>query len=108
MQLNEYQKLAARTINHDLDASQQLLNGCMGLCGEAGEVIDILKKHLAQGHSLDCEKIKDELGDVMWYVAQTATALNIDLDDVAIYNISKLGKRYPVGFDSNRSINRED
>lgn len=107
MRLNDYQELAARTINFNLDASEMLLNGCMGLCGEAGEVIDVLKKHRAQGHSLDREKLIDELGDVMWYVAETATALDIELKDVAKFNIAKLAKRYPEGFNSDRSINRE-
>ena len=107
MRLNEYQELAARTINFELDASEMLLNGCMGLCGEAGEVIDVLKKHRAQGHSLDAEKMIDELGDVMWYVAETATALGVKLKDIAQFNIAKLARRYPEGFNSDRSINRE-
>ena len=108
MTLNEYQTLAMRTINTELDASETLLNGCMGLCGEAGEVIDILKKHRAQGHSLDRERIIDELGDVMWYASEIAHALDVGLDDVGKHNIAKLSKRYPEGFSVERSINRED
>lgn len=108
MTLNEYQTLAMRTINIELDASETLLNGCMGLCGEAGEVIDVLKKHRAQGHSLDRERIIDELGDVMWYASEIAHALGVDLDDVGKHNIAKLSKRYPEGFSVERSINRED
>lgn len=106
MKLNDYQKLAMRTINHDLDASEMLLNGCMGLCGEAGEVIDVLKKHRAQGHSLDADRIVDELGDCMWYAAEIAHALGVTLEDVAKHNIAKLAKRYPSGFDAEHSINR--
>ena len=107
MTLNEYQKLAMRTINTELDAPETLLNGCMGICGEAGELIDTLKKHRAQGHTLDVAHMLDELGDVMWYVAEVAHALSTELNDVAKGNVAKLSKRYPVGFDPERSINRE-
>ena len=65
---NEYQKLAARTMNPALRGRDVLINGVMGLCGEAGEAIDIVKKHLAQGHELDREGLIKELGDVAWYL----------------------------------------
>lgn len=58
MDANEYQKLAMKTLNPALGEKDVLINAVMGLCGEAGEVIDIVKKHLAQGHALDTEKIK--------------------------------------------------
>ena len=57
MKINEYQELAMRTLNQKLDKKDVLINGVMGLCGEAGEAIDIVKKHLAQGHELDKEKL---------------------------------------------------
>ena len=57
MKINEYQQLAMRTLNKDLSKKDVLINGVMGLCGEAGEAIDIVKKHLAQGHELDKEKL---------------------------------------------------
>ena len=79
----------------------------MGLCGEAGEVIDLVKKHLHQGHPLNKEQLIKELGDVAWYLAEAAYALGVDLDTVCAGNISKLKKRYPEGFDKERSINRE-
>lgn len=108
MKMNDYQVLAMRTINTDLSRDETLLNGCMGLCGEAGEVIDILKKHRGQGHPLNRKRMLEELGDVMWYVAEIAHSLDADLDDVCKDNIAKLGKRYPEGFDADRSINRKD
>lgn len=108
MKINEYQKLAMTTLNPKLDKKDVLINGVMGLCGESGETIDIVKKHLAQGHELDKDKIIDELGDVAWYLAETAYALDTDLETVLTKNIEKLKKRYPEGFDSNKSINRED
>lgn len=106
MTINEYQKLAMTTLNPALDKKDILLNGVMGLCGESGEAIDIVKKHLAQGHELDREKLIKELGDVAWYIAETATALDIELEEVLTRNIEKLKERYPEGFDSERSINR--
>ena len=84
-----------------------LINGVMGLCGEAGEAIDIVKKHLAQGHELDREGLIKELGDVAWYLAETATALGIDLDEVLERNIDKLKKRYPEGFSAEKSQHRQ-
>ena len=80
----------------------------MGLCGEAGEAIDIVKKHLAQGHELDKEKLIKELGDVAWYLAETAYALDIDLETVFKLNIEKLKRRYPEGFEKEKSINRDE
>ena len=104
---NEYQKLALVTLNPALSEKDVLINGVMGLCGEAGEAIDIVKKHLAQGHELDREKLIGELGDIAWYLAETAHALGVSLDEVLERNIDKLKKRYPEGFDENRSIHRE-
>lgn len=106
MTINEYQKLAMTTLNKELDKKDVLINGVMGLCGEAGEAIDIVKKHLAQGHDLDREHLIDELGDVAWYIAETAYALDVDLSEVLERNINKLKKRYPDGFDKEKSINR--
>lgn len=108
MTINEYQKLAMTTLNPELDKKDVLINGVMGLCGESGEVIDIVKKHLAQGHELDREKIIKELGDVAWYMAEIATVLDVELEDVLVQNIEKLKKRYPEGFSMEKSINREE
>ena len=108
MTVNEYQKLAMTTLNPALDKKDVLINGVMGLCGESGEAIDIVKKWLAQGHELDKEKLAKELGDIAWYLAETATALDLKLEDIFKANIEKLKKRYPEGFDSQRSIHREE
>ena len=107
MTANEYQRLAMVTLNPDLSKKDVLINGVMGLCGESGEVIDIVKKWLAQGHELDREKLTKELGDVAWYLAETATALDLNLEDIFQANIDKLKKRYPEGFDAQRSIHRD-
>ena len=108
MTINEYQKLAMTTLNPALSEKDVLINGVMGLCGESGEAIDIVKKWLAQGHELDREKLAKELGDICWYLAETATALDLSLEDIMAANIEKLRKRYPEGFDTERSVNRKD
>ncbi len=107
MTVNDYQKLAMTTLNPELSRKDVLINGVMGLCGESGEAIDIVKKWLAQGHELDREKLAKELGDIAWYLAETAWALDIPLEDIFQGNIDKLKKRYPEGFDTARSVARE-
>ncbi|MEE0966654.1 MAG: nucleoside triphosphate pyrophosphohydrolase family protein [Bacilli bacterium] len=106
MEINEYQTLAMRTLNKDLNKKDILINGVMGLCGESGEAIDIVKKHLAQGHHLDKEHLIKELGDIAWYLAETAYALDVNLEEVFQLNIDKLKKRYPDGFEIKKSIER--
>ena len=108
MTINEYQKLAMTTLNPELKKKDVLINGVMGLCGESGEAIDIVKKWLAQNHELDREKLIKELGDIAWYLAETAYALDVPLEDVLQGNIDKLKKRYPEGFDTEKSIHRTD
>ena len=108
MTVNEYQQLAMTTLNPQLSRKDVLINGLMGLCGESGEAIDIVKKWLAQGHELDREKLAKELGDICWYLAETATALDLSLEDILAANIEKLKKRYPEGFDADRSVNRAE
>ncbi len=106
MQINEYQRLAMTTLNPELAQKDILINGVMGLCGESGEAIDIVKKWLAQGHELDKDRLVKELGDIAWYLAETAYALDIDLETVLRRNIEKLKARYPQGFDTARSLAR--
>lgn len=108
MKINEYQKLAMTTLNKDLNDNDILINGVMGLCGEAGEVIDLVKKHLHQGHSLNKDQLVKELGDVAWYLAEIAYAIDVDLETVLSLNIEKLKKRFPNGFEIEKSINREN
>ena len=106
MHANEYQKLAMITLNPALSKKDVLINGVMGLCGESGEAIDIVKKHLHQGHALDTENLIKELGDIAWYLAETAFALDVSLEKVMRDNLEKLQARYPEGFDTEKSINR--
>lgn len=106
MTVNEYQRLAMSTLNPALNRKEVLLNSVMGLCGESGEAIDIVKKWMAQGHALDKEHLAKELGDVAWYLAEAATALDIPLETIFQGNLDKLKKRYPEGFDAQKSVTR--
>ncbi len=106
MDANEYQRLAMTTLNPELERRDVLINSVMGLCGESGEAIDIVKKWLAQGHELDRERLAGELGDIAWYLAEAAFALDIPLEDILRANIEKLRKRYPEGFEAQRSRER--
>lgn len=107
MTINEYQQEALRTEPKDrMTKTGRMLNGLMGLNGEAGEAIDILKKHLFQGHELNKEHLAKELGDIAWYLAVSADAIGYTLEDILQMNVSKLRARYPNGFDSNLSIHR--
>lgn len=107
MTVNEYQIAALRTANKALSMEELLLDGILGMNGEAGECSDIMKKHLFQGHDLDKEHLMKECGDVAWYLAITAYALGYTLDDVLAANMAKLANRYPDGFDELRSRNRK-
>ena len=107
MTINEYQSLAMRTSNKNLAPDGHLMNGVLGLAGEAGEAADLVKKYEFQGHALDAEHVAKELGDICWYLAETATAIGYDLETIMQMNIDKLRKRYPEGFDTERSQHRE-
>jgi NTP pyrophosphatase (non-canonical NTP hydrolase) len=110
MKINEYQELSKRTMPNkgfEMDVS----NYSMGLSGEAGEVVDVLKKIIHHGHehnNLSQLKLMGELGDVMHYVSGLCTLLNLNLEDVCKYNIEKLKTRYPEGFSTEASVNRND
>ena len=106
MKINEYQELAMKTLNPNLNKKDVLINSVMGLCGESGEAIDLVKKHIGQGHEFDKDKFVKELGDIAWYLAEAAYAIDMDLETILVNNIEKLKKRFPDGFDEKKSINR--
>lgn len=107
MTINEYQNAALRTAGTD-DPEGLLVNGVMGLAGESGECIDMVKKAVFQGHKLFAEDLAKELGDVAWYLAVSAFAIGYDLEDILQMNVDKLKKRYPEGFSAERSQHREE
>jgi len=124
--INEYQQLALRTESRlegpmsnarikaynngltELKWADRITQGLMGLSGESGECLDMLKKCLFQGHILDVKHLAKELGDVAWYLAVAANAIGYDLETILQMNVEKLKLRYPEGFDSNMSVHRRE
>ena len=109
MTINEYQALALRTesrITTDPVPYIRVLEGLMGLNGEAGEAIDLMKKVLFQGHEFDREHMAKELGDIAWYLAVSADAIGYDLESILQMNVDKLRTRYPDGFSTEQSLHR--
>ena len=105
---NQYQKEAFDLISED-GRKDMVLNGVLGLAGESGECCDIVKKNRFQGHELNKEHLIEELGDVMWYIAETASGLGVTLEEVAQYNLDKLHKRYHGNhFNKEDSIHRNE
>ena len=112
-QTESYTDLALKTLNKDvIEQKDLILNASLGLSGEVGEVNDIIKKYMYHGHKLDDdtkEKIILELGDVCWYVALMAWAIDkTKFEDVLNKNIAKLEKRYHGEFTTEKSVNRKE
>lgn len=107
MDANRYMRGALRTANCS-DENKLILQCALGLCGEAGEVAEQVKKHYFHGHRLDKRHMIEELGDVVWYLAVLCDAIGSDLQTVMQQNLIKLEKRYPAGFDPYRSQHRDD
>ena len=108
MEIKDYQVESDRTLNKALTYEQGVSNMIFGANGELGEITDILKKHFYQGHELNVEHLKEELGDVMYYIVNLASMFNLEMGDILSYNVDKLAKRYPNGFDKYYSINRNE
>jgi NTP pyrophosphatase (non-canonical NTP hydrolase) len=108
MDLNKYQKLAGRTARLDAEIGHRRIVATLGLCGEAGEFADHVKKIVGHDHPLQEERMKSELGDVLWYVAEVCSSFGWSLGDVAYENLLKLKRRYPDGFDAEKSLNRTE
>ncbi|MEO1208938.1 MAG: nucleoside triphosphate pyrophosphohydrolase family protein [Cyanobacteria bacterium J06638_20] len=106
MLFDEYQEKAAEFASDDLPREVALTVWALGLCGEAGEVADHIKKHVGHGHPLNRDYIKKELGDVLWYISALSDWLDMSIEGIAIQNIDKLKARYPEGFSQEASLNR--
>ena len=105
--LDQYQLLAARTINLDLTDEEMEFHALFGICSEVGELHGIYQKTF-QGHLADLEHVKKEIGDILWMIAELCTVYGFDLGDIAQLNIDKLKARYPDGFDSEHSLHRAE
>lgn len=108
MTMNEYQQMAMRTSRRDILPDDHLFNAMLGLAGETGECCDLVKKCFFQDGRDIRERLFDELSDVLWYIAEAASAMGWSLDEIAAHNIGKLCTRYPNGFNADNSLNRGD
>lgn len=106
MDFQQYSTKARSTRNPELNWQESLQNSMLGISGEYGELSDHIKKWKYHGHELDTEHIKKELGDILWYFEWLSDLFGFCLEDIAEANIDKLAKRYPNGFESERSLNR--
>lgn len=120
---SNYQLLAMRTNDHHstdrLDAWKTAMKGstidpggvmyaCLGLSGEVGEVIEIVKKWVFHKKPIDLLHMEKEVGDIMWYIAMICDSMGFDLDRIMAINIEKLKQRYPDGFSTEASNNRRE
>ncbi|HET8840490.1 MAG TPA: nucleoside triphosphate pyrophosphohydrolase family protein [Ktedonobacteraceae bacterium] len=106
MEISEYQEFVKRTCAVT-NREEVLKLALIGLQGELGEVAEPIKKHLWGGHHLDCTHLREEIGDVCWYLATLCNSLDISLDEALQANIEKLSRRYPDGFSAERSQHRQ-
>lgn len=91
------------------DTQIDLLHALLGLSGEVGELVDPVKKSMFYGKPLDVENIKEEAGDILWYIAgPLCSALGCTLEDLARANVAKLRKRYPEKYTDQAAIDRAD
>lgn len=104
---NEYQALAARTMNKKLKPFHQEAHALHLMASEVGEIHGIYQKSY-QGHQIDNIALKKELGDLLWGIAEFCTVAGWSLEEIMELNIEKLRRRYPEGFSEERSLNREE
>ena len=98
-----------RAYNDRMGLSGDILHSAVGISGEAGELLDHIKKVIWQGHCIDCTYVIKELGDILFYLTSMCNCVGTDIDEVRKLNIEKLTKRYPNGvFDRERSVNRDE
>lgn len=107
MKANDYQKLAARTMNNSLSCKEQGKHALHGMVSEIGELHGIYQKTY-QGHDFHEDHAKRELGDLLWFIAEYCTSHGWNLEDIMEENIEKLRKRFPDGFSEERSLHRAE
>jgi NTP pyrophosphatase (non-canonical NTP hydrolase) len=107
MSLNEYQKLAARTINEELAGTEVKNHALHLIAAECGEIHSLYQKFY-QGHTFNVVNLMKEVGDLLWGIAELCTYYGFSLERVAEMNIEKLKARYPEGFEAERSLHRQE
>lgn len=113
----EYLKASARTESGQYEPMKsrlqdeymlKLLHGAIGMVGEAGEVSELIKKHMLYGQIVDRDKLIKECGDVLWYMAVLLRAIDSSFEECMDANIGKLQARYPHKFSELAAIERKD
>jgi NTP pyrophosphatase (non-canonical NTP hydrolase) len=99
-------EMIERLVDNDA-RPMRLLHSALGICTEAGEFTDVIKKHIYYGQGLDRVNLIEELGDIMWYIAVAADTLDVSLEEVMLRNNKKLASRYKHGFSENDAVNRD-
>jgi NTP pyrophosphatase (non-canonical NTP hydrolase) len=107
MNINDYQQKAARTCAKIDGAIMDDLHMVLGMQTEVAEIADVYKKTIAYKKPLDFVNIKEEIGDVMWYIANLCNMNGWDLRDIMQTNIDKLRTRFPEKFTEEHAINRD-
>ena len=108
MNFNQYQKEAYYAIQKHDNKKEEIMHWAIGLAEETGEALSAIKRKY-YGGSYNIENAVEELGDVLWNLAALCTSLEIELDDIAEFNLMKLRYRYPNGdFDDERSRRRKE
>ncbi len=109
MDIDRYQILAGKTADpRELHIDGKWAIAALGLAGEAGEVVELIKKYLGHGHGLDRDKLVKELGDALWYIARLSSLAGVPLSTVADKNIEKLAARFGDKFSEEASRARVD
>lgn len=104
---NQYQERAAHTINKSNNILEQRQHALFGMASEVGEIHGIFQKHY-QGHSINYTELKQEIGDLLWFIAEFCTASGWDMEYIMQMNLDKIERRYPDGFEEKRSVERPE
>jgi NTP pyrophosphatase (non-canonical NTP hydrolase) len=107
MDFKEYTKETQRTMAELGQSFADQLHMVMGISTEAGELLDTYKKTLAYNKELDIVNIKEEIGDLLWYISNLLRVLDMDFEQVLYLNVEKLKARYPEKFTEDNAINRD-
>ena len=107
MEFKEYQEKAGRTLAQLVNPITNELHMVLGMVTESAELADVYKKHIAYGKDLDDVNLQEEIGDLLWYIANLATLKGWDISRIMSTNISKLQARYPEKFTNEHAINRD-
>jgi NTP pyrophosphatase (non-canonical NTP hydrolase) len=98
MTLDDFHRAALRTVNPSLDERDRLLDAAAGLAEEAGELLGLVRKKVFQAREPGNDRLREELGDVLWCLAVASHTLGFSLSEIAEANQAKLAKRHPDGF----------